>query len=118
VQFTVVDLFAAPGGLSEGFAPRVFKIVAAIDCDEYMLKTYKFNHPETKVVCKDIRKVTAQDLLENTGFCAGEIDVLVGGPPCEGFSTVGYRREDDPRNSLFWEFLRLADEIKPRVILI
>lgn len=113
-----LDLFAGAGGLSEGFEKAGYKIVAAIDHNQEAVRTYAYNHPQTKVICKDIRKIKASELLEGTECSPHDIDVIIGGPPCEGFSTVGYRRPSDPRNTLFDEFLRIVKDIQPKAIVI
>lgn len=113
-----LDLFCGAGGLSEGFEKAGFEIIAAIDHDKDAVFTYRFNHPKTKVILNDIRKINAKQMLEGTGYHPDDIDVIIGGPPCEGFSTVGYRRPNDPRNTLFDEFLRIVSEIQPKAIVI
>jgi DNA (cytosine-5)-methyltransferase 1 len=114
----VVDLFAGAGGMSEGFEKAGFLIVAAVDNNPNAVKTYAMNHPNTRTLCKDIREIEASELVRNTEYSLDDIDVVIGGPPCEGFSTVGYRRPDDPRNTLFDEFLRIVKSVQPKAIVI
>ena len=100
--FTCIDLFSGVGGLTEGFKEIGFKIILSVEFDSYMVQGYKYNHPETQVIHKDIRLINIKDVLNGTDFMLDDIDVVMGGPPCQGFSTVGYRKEDDPRNNLFY----------------
>lgn len=114
----VVDLFAGTGGLSHGFERAGYEIVAALDFNEAMAKTYLENHPHVPFLCEDIRSVKASDLLTRAKLPKSEIELVVGGPPCQGFSTVGDRDPDDPRNSLFDDFMRILREVQPRGVLI
>ena len=93
-----------------------FQPVFALDFDKNATATYGKNHPGTTVVTKDIADVTAREILEATR--GREIDLLAGGPSCQGFSTHGKRKADDPRNFLFQEYLRLAKALRPKWILI
>lgn len=112
----VVDLFSGAGGLSTGFVQAGFDVAFAMDHWKDAARTYRRNHPETVFSEDDVRFLTGAEILKATG--RGEVDVLIGGPPCQGFSTLGKREADDPRNSLFREFVRLADELRPRVVLM
>ena len=96
---TVIDLFAGVGGLSLGFEQAGFHIVLANEYDEEIATAYRKNHSETKMVVGDI---TALDLEKTFGIFAGKIDVIIGGPPCQGFSQKGQRKTiHDERNFLF-----------------
>ncbi len=115
VKYRVVDLFSGCGGISEGFRQNSkMEIVGAIDFNKEACITYKYNFPNAKVIDGDITKISVKD----SGF--EDIDVIVGGPPCQGFSSLNrhQRLEDDPRNRLFFEFLRFVEELKPKAILI
>ena len=114
----VIDLFCGAGGLSEGFEDAYFKIVAGNDIDKNMIASFKLNHPEAKSISGDISKIDVDELLNSIGKTKEEIVLVIGGPPCQGFSTVGDRKEDDPRNRLFYEFIRLVREIKPKMFVM
>ncbi|GAB4313820.1 MAG: hypothetical protein Kow0069_15110 [Promethearchaeota archaeon] len=111
-QPVVVDLFSGCGGLSEGFREAGFRVAAAVDVNPHMTRTFALNHPSCRVIAGDLRKLTTREVL---GDEVGPRDVaaVVGGPPCQGFSTVGDRFAEDPRNRLFFEFLRVVREVDP-----
>jgi DNA (cytosine-5)-methyltransferase 1 len=93
-----------------------FKPVLAVDWDSHALETYRLNHPGTLCLQRDIRQVTANDVLAASG--GKEIDLIAGGPSCQGYSTHGKRKEEDERNYLFEEFVRLVREVQPRFFLM
>lgn len=107
---TVIDLFCGAGGLSYGFELAGFQIGAALDFDSVALETYRLNNPTTPVLFRDVASVSGKDLMRLAGR---DIDVIIGGPSCQGFSTHGKRDPDDSRNFLFKHFVRLVDEIQP-----
>ena len=116
-KYNVIDLFSGAGGLSYGFECAGFNILLGIDNDEKALKTFIANHKGAKSICGDITKITYQDdikpLLEGK-----EIDVIIGGPPCQGMSLSGPRKFDDPRNKLYLSYIRLVEEIQPKAFVI
>lgn len=112
-----IDLFAGAGGFSVGLEKAGFEVVFANDIDENACKSYKLNHPLTVVQKGDIANISGKDILKLCGLKADEIDLVVGGPPCQGFSTVGKKDENDPRNKLFVHFFRLVADIKPRAVV-
>lgn len=114
----VISTFAGCGGSSLGYERAGCEVVAAVEWDPHAVECYKLNHPRTKVFSGDIAKITGEMLLNATGLDVGELDVLDGSPPCQGFSTAGKRVLDDPRNSLFREHLRLVRELQPRHVVI
>ena len=117
-KITVVDLFAGVGGLSYGFAKDdKFQIVCANEILPNMAKAYQINHPSVKVYCKDIKDFGIQDLSTDFGIQKGDIDIVVGGPPCQAYSTVGKRLIDDPRGKLFQEYFRVLQELNPRCFI-
>jgi len=117
-KLNVIDLFCGCGGLSEGFEDAGFNIVAGNDIDKDMIESYKLNHPKSKAISGDISKLSSERILENTNFLKKDIDLISGGPPCQGFSTVGYRRENDSRNKLFYQFLRIVKEMDPKAFVM
>ena len=115
-MYKTIDLFAGAGGITEGFRKAGYTCVCANDFDEEAKHTFTFNHPLIPYLLKDIREVTSAELLLKAGCNADEIDVMTGGPPCQGFSLAGQRLSDDPRNVLFREYIRIAKDIQPKVI--
>jgi DNA (cytosine-5)-methyltransferase 1 len=114
----VIDLFCGAGGLSEGFEDAGFIIVAGNDVDKNMIESFKLNHPNAKAIAGDISKIKVENLLNDIGKIKEDISLVIGGPPCQGFSTVGNRKEDDSRNKLFYEFVRFVREIKPKMFVM
>ena len=114
-KLNIIDLFAGCGGLSLGFEMAGFNIPLAIEKDEWAAETYSFNHKYTIVVKQDIKEISNIDSLLEKNI---RIDGIVGGPPCQGFSLSGNRDKNDPRNSLFMEFIRFVDFYKPKFFLM
>ncbi|MGC2210378.1 MAG: DNA cytosine methyltransferase [Candidatus Korobacteraceae bacterium] len=108
-----IDLFAGAGGLSLGFEQAGFDVAAAVEIDPIHAAIHKFNFPRCAIVPKSIADVTGAELRRIAGIGRRNIDVVFGGPPCQGFSLIGHRMFDDPRNSLVREFVRIVDELKP-----
>lgn len=114
-SLNVIDLFAGCGGLSLGFEMAGFNIPLAIERDEWAAETYKFNHIKTNVITEDITKIfNFESLLPNNI----KIDGIIGGPPCQGFSLSGNRDKNDPRNSLFMDFVRFVNHYKPKFFVM
>jgi DNA-cytosine methyltransferase len=120
-KLKIIDLFAGVGGISTGFKKAGFEVVAANEYKTEIANTYIKNHAGTKMIVDDITKVKSKDLLNGEH----DIDVIVGGPPCQGFSMAGRRIRggegaflNDPRNELFKEFIRMVKEIKPKVFVM
>lgn len=112
----VIDLFAGCGGLSLGFEMAGFEIPLAIEKDEWASETYKKNHPATRVLTEDITKIIdLENLIERENL---PIDGIIGGPPCQGFSLSGNRDKNDPRNSLFMEFVRFVKFFEPKFFVM
>lgn len=117
-KIKVIDLFCGVGGLSYGFAhDDNFEIVAANEILPNMAKAYELNHPSVKVYNKDIKNFGIADLERDFGIKSGEIDLVIGGPPCQAYSTVGKRLADDPRGQLFQEYYRVLKEISPKAFI-
>ncbi|MBQ0083215.1 MAG: DNA cytosine methyltransferase [Clostridiales bacterium] len=111
----VIDLFAGCGGLSTGFEMAGYNIPLAVEKDEWASETYKKNHPNTKVITNDITQITDLNSFFDEPV---DIDGIIGGPPCQGFSLSGNRDKKDPRNSLFMEFVRFVKHFKPRFFVM
>lgn len=114
-----IDLFAGCGGMSLGLEAAGFDIAAAVEFDAVHAMVHHFNFPYTKTICKDISKLTSDELIQavrDNGF-SDDIDLIAGGPPCQGFSQMGKRQLDDPRNSLVFEYLRMIRDIKPKYFI-
>lgn len=117
-KLKVIDLFSGVGGLSYGFArDDNFEIVAANEILPNMAKAYSLNHPTVKVYAEDIKDFSADKVQKDLGIKPGEIDIVVGGPPCQAYSTVGKRLIDDPRGKLFQEYYRVLKEFNPKLFL-
>ena len=111
----VVDLFSGAGGMSLGFEAAGFDIGASIEIDPIHSAVHEFNFPYSATICKSISDLKTSDIekeLYKKGFQG--VDVIVGGPPCQGFSQIGKRQLDDPRNSLVFEYLRIVRDIRPK----
>lgn len=118
-NMTVIDLFCGAGGLSEGFRQAGFHVLAGQDYDDKAGATFAATHPEAKFIGGPIQDVTAQQLLKAAGVKKGGIDVIVGGPPCQGYSVYNHQRGvNDPRAGLFREYLRIVKGIQPRWIVM
>ena len=115
---SAVDLFSGAGGISLGLINAGFDVVYCSDRDEACARTHRRNFPGIPFVQEDIEHLKGADILRTTGLKQGELDLLIGGPPCQGFSIIGQREIWDPRNGLFHEFLRIAEELKPKCIVI
>lgn len=110
---TVIDLFSGVGGLSQGFVLEGFDIRYAVESDKSIAEAYKLNHPTTEVISEDICKVNLKELNSE------DVTVIIGGPPCQGFSQKGKRLSiNDERNFLFREFIRFVDFFKPKYFLM
>lgn len=121
-QYKIVDLFAGVGGLSMGFDDNGFVTVMANDFDENAANTFKLNHPHVKFIDGDVAKIDKKLIRDTIGDT--EIDVMMGGIPCQSFSMAGRRirkgidHSDDPRHFLYKEYFRLLDIMKPKVAII
>lgn len=116
---TQVSLFSGAFGLDLGFMAAGFDPKVALDLDNDSLKTITTNLPDLPFIGEDIEKVTTKDILDASGLGKGDIDVLVGGPPCQPFSTAGKRMGlNDPRASPLREFIRVIKEAQPRCFVM
>ena len=111
---TVIDLFCGAGGMSLGFVAAGFDVVAAADSDPIHAETHTKNFPSCSTLCCNLSQTSGEELRERAGLGDMPIDVVVGGPPCAGFSSIGRRQPMDPRNRLIMHYIRLVSEIQPK----
>ena len=111
-----IDLFCGAGGLSYGFEKAGVNILLGIDNDAMALKVFEKNHKNAKSICGDITQLHYNDIKELIGDTT--IDLIIGGPPCQGMSLSGPRKFDDPRNKLYLSYIRFVQEIKPKAFVI
>lgn len=126
-QFSMVSLFSGAGGLDAGLHKTgKFRLLAAVELEDTFCKTLTLNqangllgNEHTKIIQADLASYSPQDLMSNLGIKPGELDVLVGGPPCQSWSTAGRRAGvGDPRGQLIWDFLRFVEALQPKVFLM
>lgn len=114
---SAAELFAGAGGLSLGFELAGFSVLTALDIDKHAITTYAAHHPNTHVIRGDILDGSVQEnFIESTidRLFNNELDVLIGGPPCQGFSTAGWRKSDDPRNKLWQGYMHILEALRPK----
>jgi len=114
-NYKCLDLFCGAGGLSKGFEMAGFKIVAGVDNDEHSLKTYSMNHKGTLAIKHDL-SMNLFDKIDQIRY--ENIDVLIGGPPCQGMSIAGKRISDDPRNKLYKAYIDIVKHFQPKAIVL
>lgn len=114
----VLDLFSGCGGISLGFQLAGFNISGGIDIDDDSIKTFQKNFPKSKAICQSLLEYSDDKILDDFG--KENIDVIVGGPPCQGFSSANRwnKENEDPRNKLFFEYLRFVELLKPKAVVI
>ena len=117
-NLTLVDFFCGAGGLSLGFLQSGFNVKLANDIEDVCIQTYKYNHPELpaeKLIQRDIKQIV--DHIED--YIDEDIDIVVGGPPCQGFSEANRQRViDDPRNKLYKYFVQAVEKIAPKFVVM
>ncbi|MBX3492527.1 MAG: DNA cytosine methyltransferase [Parvibaculum sp.] len=106
-----IDLFSGAGGLSLGFEQAGFDVVAAVEIDPVHAAIHKFNFPKCAVLARSVADLSAEDIRKHAQIGNRPVDVVFGGAPCQGFSLIGHRALDDPRNSLVREFVRIVAEL-------
>ncbi len=111
-KLKVYGLFTGGGGLDIGFKEAGFDIIGSSDIWPESEKTMKLNYPEIPFICKDIQTLTSSEILESTNGV--KPDVIIGGPPCQGFSVMGDKNSADPKNVLFESYVRLVDDLEPK----
>jgi DNA (cytosine-5)-methyltransferase 1 len=107
-----IDLFAGAGGLSLGFEQAGFDVVAAVEVDPIHCAVHHFNFPDCAVIPQSVSDLTGDEIRARAGIGRRKVHVVFGGPPCQGFSLIGQRAMDDPRNNLVRDFVRLVGELK------
>lgn len=109
-----IDLFAGAGGLSLGFEQAGFDIAAAVEIDPVHCAVHEYNFPETTTICASVENLTGTEIRRRAKLASQDIDVVFGGAPCQGFSMIGKRALDDPRNGLVFHYVRLVRELRPK----
>lgn len=113
-EYKFIDLFSGAGGLLRGFMNAGFSAAFSVEIWEPAIKTHKYNYPHVPVWSRDIRAIKDEELKDYSD----KIDVIIGGPPCQGFSTIGKRLVKDPRNELVFEFIRFVDVVRPKIFVM
>ncbi len=117
-RLTTIDLFCGAGGITEGFRQAGYKCLYANDCMPEAIETFLLNHPEAWAEAEDVEDVDPADVRKRLAIEKGALDVLVGGPPCQGFSINAPERFlSDKRNKLFKDYIRFLDEFEPKAFL-
>lgn len=117
-SYSVIDLFSGCGGLSHGFAKAGFKVLLGVDNWDLSLKSFARNHPGAKTLQADMASISPEVVEKLTDIKPGMVDVVIGGPPCQGFSISGKRNPSDSRNSLYLSFVQFVAHYKPKVFLL
>jgi len=115
-DYRFVDLFCGAGGMTQGLLQAGFQPVASVEVNPIASATHIKNFPDCHHFCDDIKNLNSQKLLAQIG--SSEVHLVVGGPPCQGFSVAGKRDPNDPRNRLFREFVRIVSEIRPWYVVM
>lgn len=119
---TAVDLFSGCGGMTQGLKTAGFKVVAAVEIDKLAGDSYRLNHKGVRIWLTDIRKISAAAMLRELGMKPGQVDLLTGCPPCQGFSSIrrlnGGRYVRDGRNDLLFDFLRFVRTLRPKTVML
>ena len=117
-----IDLFSGCGGLTLGLKQAGFRVIAAVENDDLAVETYRANHHRVKVWPKDIRKLPVSFVMQHHGLMKGQLDLLAGCPPCQGFSSItklnGKKRTSIEQNELVDHFLRYVRQLLPRGVMI
>jgi DNA (cytosine-5)-methyltransferase 1 len=109
-----IDLFAGAGGMSLGFEQAGFDIVAAVEIDPIHCATHEYNFPAAATICASVIDLTGAEIRRRANLGNQDIDVVFGGAPCQGFSLMGKRAFDDPRNQLVFHYVRIVQELNPK----
>ena len=118
-RWTTIDLFCGAGGLSEGFRQAGFHVLAGNDIDPFAAETFSASHSEAQFLHGPIEDISTSDFLKLTALKKGELDCLIGGPPCQAFSVYNHQRGmHDKRSGLFYEYLRIVEGLKPKWVVM
>jgi DNA (cytosine-5)-methyltransferase 1 len=118
-KLTCIDLFCGAGGLSQGFRQQDFHVLVANDTDKHSADTYRLSHPETAFLEGPIENIDINFLMKIAGLKPGQLDCLIGGPPCQAFSVYNHQRGfHDERSGLFREYLRIVEGLRPRYVVM
>ncbi len=118
---TAIDLFCGAGGLTQGLKQAGFKVIGAVENHPTYAESYQLNHPKTNIKLCDITQIDPIKYRKELGLKVGQLDLLAGCPPCQGYSTIGTRnrgKKNDPRNELVYEVLRFALAFQPKTIMM
>jgi DNA (cytosine-5)-methyltransferase 1 len=119
---TAIDLFCGAGGLTEGLSQAGFTVIGAVDVAPLANEAYKINHPDTVLWERDIRRLSPEAMMTQLGLAPGQLDLLAGCPPCQGFSTMRTHRRgtnvEDRRNGLVAQFARFAEALRPKALMM
>lgn len=115
-RYTVLDLFCGCGGMSLGFEQAGYHVLLGVDIWKDALETYSLNHRGSKTLCADISSLGASEV--EAQLSGDSVDVIIGGPPCQGFSIAGKRIIDDERNQLYKGFVRMVEHFKPKAFVM
>ena len=119
MDLSCIDLFSGAGGMAEGFRQAGFGILSASDIDPAASETFRKNFPEASFIEGPIEDLQSEDLLTGHGIAEGDIDCVIGGPPCQAFSINNHRRSaEDVRAGLFRDYLRIVEALKPRTLVM
>lgn len=122
LKLKAFDMFSGCGGLTEGLKIANFAVLGAVELEPTAAETYRLNHSEVHLWEKDVRKLATSDVMKTLSLKKGELDLLAGCPPCQGFSTLrtknGAISGRDKRNTLLQEFLRFAEDLLPKAIML
>ena len=113
-----VDLFAGVGGMTLGFEQAGFDVLASVEIDPIHCATHEYNFPMWTAICASITEISGEDIRKRSRIGDREVDIVFGGPPCQGFSLMGKRAFDDPRNQLVSHFMRLVKELNAKYFVM
>ena len=125
MKYNFIDLFCGAGGFSHGLELAGLNCIGGIDVVERTVQTHKLNHPNSVSICGDIREIPPEEFHKKIGY--QDVHVIIGGPPCPTFSTIGHAKiqsvtgkdvSEDPRNQLFMEYLKYVDYFKPEIFVM
>jgi DNA (cytosine-5)-methyltransferase 1 len=121
-QLSAIDLFSGCGGLSRGLEDAGFRVFAAVEIERKAQTTYRLNHPDVQLYEQDIRKLDPAEVLRDVGLKPGDLDLLAGCPPCQGFSRLRTKNQqaavEDDRNNLVFDFVRFVEAMQPKTVML